>query len=97
MDITWRTLQLFLGDEGISEVSFATHDKRKLRCTCLGFSSIGKCKHTRFVKACLDKPEGNYAIQIPYDIPEEEADIAMETEEAWREFILKYGKVETID
>ena len=97
MSTTWRTLQLFLGDEGISEVSFASQDKRKLRCTCAAFNGPGKCKHTKFVRTRLDEPGGNYVVQIPHDTPDEETDLAMTDDGLWREFILKYGKVEIID
>jgi hypothetical protein len=40
---------------------------------------------------------GNYIVQIPQEVPDEDALEAMEDSDAWREFVLRYGKVETID
>jgi len=97
LDIEWRTVQLFLGSEGISEVALATHDTRKARCTCTAFSNSGRCKHIKFVKERLIEGDGNYNIQIPEDVPDEEAAEAMASLEDWREFVMKYGKIETID
>jgi hypothetical protein len=97
MDIDWRTVQLFLGDDGVCEVEVDSENSTKVRCSCKAFSKSARCKHSKFVRAKLLDNDGHYAIQIPVDISDEEAFIAMSSNESFREFILKYGKVEVID
>ena len=98
MDIDWRTVQLFLGEDGVSEVSIAAHDSRKVRCTCNSFFGSARCKHTKFVKQRMQENNGNYSISIPEEIDDEDAYEAMENgAESFREFVLKYGVVEVID
>jgi hypothetical protein len=98
MDISWRLVQLFLGDEGISEVSVAVHDNRKVRCSCAVFNSAGRCKHTKFVRAKILKNEGSYVVEvITKNIAEEFELTALDNEDSWRTFVYTHGKVEVID
>jgi hypothetical protein len=97
MDIEWRTVQLFLGEEGISETSVATHDNRKVRCSCAVFFSSGRCKHAKYVRNKMANNDGKYEVQIPVNVPDEDALEALGDNDAWREFIYKYGKVAVID
>ena len=97
MDIDWRTVQLFLGDEGVSEVAIAAHDSRKVRCTCSSFFSSARCKHTKFVKQRMQENGGNYAISIPEDVDDEDAYDAMGDSDTFRQFVIKHGVVEVID
>lgn len=97
MDIDWRLVQIFIGFDGISEVSIASHDNRKITCSCAVFMTSARCKHSKFVKAKMAESDGNYIVQIPEDIPDEDAVDAMMDAESWRDFVRKYAKVETID
>jgi hypothetical protein len=40
--------------------------------------------------------DGNYAILVPDDVPEDVADKASESPEAFRDFVLKYARVEVL-
>jgi len=97
MDIEWRLVQVFVGLDGVSEVSIASHDNRKANCTCEAFSKSARCKHTVFVKIRMSENDGNYNVQIPESVSDEDAIDAMMDPEAWRVFVRKYAKVEAID
>jgi hypothetical protein len=97
MEIDWRTVQLFLDDAGVFEVAIDADDSRTIKCDCKVFLKSSKCKHTKYVKTEIEHNNGNYAIKIPVDISDEEALDAMASAETFREFIIKYGKVEVID
>lgn len=96
LDIEWRTVQLFVSDEGVSEVEVDSDNPNKVRCTCTNFKSAARCKHTRFIKKAMEENNGHYNIQIPSDVPDEEAVIAMLDRELFRKFIIKYAKVEVL-
>ena len=97
MDIEWRTIQLFLGNEGVSEVSIDFEDRRKLSCTCDKFAMAARCKHTKFVREAMDSNGGDFNIDILGDVSHDDAVDAMTNAKAFREFIIKYGAVEVID
>jgi hypothetical protein len=97
MSIDWRTVQLFLGSDGVSEVQIDSDNSSKIRCSCNAFSKTSRCKHSKFVRNQIGNNDGHYAIQVPVDISDEYAMMAMSSAESFREFILKYGKVEVID
>jgi hypothetical protein len=97
MDIAWRTVQLFLEDYGVVEVEVDQENHNKARCTCQGFQRLAKCKHIKFVKDAMEENDGHYSIQIPVDVDENIAIAAMKSAESFRDFVIKYGKVEVID
>jgi hypothetical protein len=97
MDIKWRTVQFFLGEEGVSEVEVDSENTSKTRCSCRSFQMTARCKHVKFVKGRMEDSEGHYNIVIPEDVPDSAAVLAVQTPEAFRTFIMKYGKVEVID
>jgi hypothetical protein len=49
-----------------------------------------------FVTARMAENDGHYAILVPDDVPEEIADKANESAESFREFVLKYARVEVL-
>ena len=93
MEIDWRTVQLFLGDEGVSEVSVAEHDSKKVRCTCTVFASSSKCKHSRWVRQRMDENNGVFSVKVPDTMDDEEAIDALADVANFRDFVIKYGKV----
>jgi hypothetical protein len=95
-EISWRTVQLFLGEEGVSEVCIDAMDALNVKCTCPSFSKFRKCKHASFVLNKIDKNDGHYGVQIPENIDDDIAFEALEDEEAFRAFIIKYGKIEVL-
>lgn len=97
MQIDWRTVQLFLETDGVVEVQIDAENNQKIRCTCSSFNNATRCKHAKFVKKQMDANDGFYSIHIPEDVDDDAAFIAMSTPESFRDFIIKYGKVEVID
>lgn len=95
--IEWRTVQLFLGEDGISEVELDLSDNRNVRCSCARFNSrFGKCKHIKFIENAIVESGGQYSIQVPNSVDELEAALAFDDAEAFREFVVKYAKVEVL-
>lgn len=97
MEIDWRTVQLFLDENGVAEVEVDVENNKKVRCTCKTFSSSARCKHVKYVRNLMEQNDGHYSVQIDVNVPDEEAIKAMSTREGFREFVLKYAKVEVID
>ena len=96
MEIDWRMVQVFLGEEGVSEVEIDSENHKKVRCTCAAFKTSARCKHSKYVRNLMDQNDGHYSIQIPVHVPDDIAMEAMSSSASFREFILKYGKVEVI-
>jgi hypothetical protein len=97
MDITWRTVQLFLEDYGVAEVEVDQDNANKVRCTCPTFQKTAKCKHAKHIKQQMSQNDGHYSIYIPVNVDEHEAFQAMKSPELFREFVIKYGKVQVLD
>jgi hypothetical protein len=92
-----RLVQVFLGSNknpgpGVFEVS--TDKNGTLYCNCQGFIAKRNCKHVSFVKTRIENNNGNYPLEILRKATQEEADVAKESNEEYRRFIIKYGKIE---
>ena len=96
MDFEWRTVQFFIGDEGVSEVELDTDDSRIIRCSCKSFKASKKCKHANYVSSVVESSNGNYPVQVPEYVPDELAFEALEDAEEFRNFVIKYGKIEVL-
>lgn len=96
MKTSWRTVQLFISSQaaGIFEVEVDTAT-RKLRCSCPKWRKTFNCKHTRFVEDRMEI-NGHYSILIPEEVPEELALEANDSAEKFREFVVKYAKIEVL-
>lgn len=94
----WRTVQIFLEPSNLNiyEVEIDKENATKIRCNCRTFSSSKSCKHSHFVKKSMERNNGHYAIQIPADIPDELATESMEDAKLFRDFIIKYAKIEVV-
>ena len=97
VDTDWRTVQVFISSQaaGVFEVEVDT-TSRGVRCNCPVWKKHSLCKHTDFVVSRMRKDNGNYSIQIPNDVPEEMAIEASDDAQSFREFVLKYAKIEVI-
>lgn len=96
MEYDWRTIQLFLTNEGVCEVQADHNHPYKLQCSCRWFMKVGKCGHIKFVRENMENNDGHYTIQISAEIDPMDAAIALDDAEAFRDFIIKYGKVEVL-
>lgn len=97
MDISWRTVQFFLDDEGVSEVEVDQENGAKVRCDCLQFSRAARCKHAKYVKDAMVGNEGHYTLEVPVNVDDEEAFMAMVDATKFRNFVMKYGKVVVLE
>lgn len=94
-----RLIQVFLTQQqtpgpGIFEVSSDKSDN--LYCTCAGFKGRHFCKHVKFVKARIETNGGTYPLEISTRATPEDAVKAQESNPAFREFVIKYGKIEVL-
>lgn len=90
----WRTVQLFLGENGVCEVEVDSNKPSNIRCNCKEGST--RCAHVKHVRKIMDENDGHYTISVPAEIDEMEALVAMSSAEDFRKFIVKYGKVEVL-
>lgn len=96
VESAWRIVQQFISEQGVGifEVEVNT-DTKDTRCNCPTFLKKDSCKHVQFVNFRI-RNTGHYAILIPTDIPEEMAYQANDDPEKFREFVVKYAKVEVL-
>ena len=95
----WRTIQLFVASDGVAEVELETFNQKKVRCSCGTYASRKKCKHTKFVRKSMSKSSDGvtYSISVPEDVDDDEAMAAISDPKAFREFVIKHGKVIHLD
>lgn len=94
--IEWRTVQLFLSEDGVHEVELDIQDNRRMRCSCSRFSKFNKCKHIKWIDNKIIEHGGHYNIQVPSQVDEMEAVFAFDSAESFREFVVKYAKIEVL-
>jgi hypothetical protein len=94
--IDWRTVQLFLSDDGVHEVQLDLEDNRNQRCTCKKFQSFKNCRHVKWVEEAILEAGGHFSVEISTEIDDDEAVDAFDTPEKFRNFIIRYGRVEVI-
>ena len=92
-----RLVQVFLSNTktpgpGIYEVSVDKEDV--LHCNCPGFMSRSKCKHVNFVNNRIESNNGSYPLEISSKATQEDASHAQESNKAFREFVVKFGRIE---
>jgi hypothetical protein len=99
MTYDFRFVQLLLPQQnlsvpGIDEVSVGDTDE--FNCTCPGFSGRAKSKHVEFVKARIETNNGTYPLEISSRATTDDAAKAQKSSKDFREFIIKFGKVEVL-
>jgi hypothetical protein len=93
-----RLLQVFITHKstnpgpGIFEVS--TNASKKLSCTCPGFIAKAECKHADLVGKKIESAGGVYPFDFSEKVTTNDIRLAMESEELFRDFIIKYAKIE---
>jgi hypothetical protein len=68
-----------------------------MKCSCGAFAISRKCKHLRYVRREIVRNGGKYSIKISADIDDEDIVDAMKTAASFREFVLRYAKIEVLD
>ena len=92
-----RLLQVFLSKTqvpGPSIYEVSVDDEGSLFCTCPKFEERPFCKHTKFVLTRIEDNNGHYPLEILNKATEIEADLAKTSKDAYRSFIIRYGKIE---
>lgn len=92
----WRVVQLFLDDKGIHEFELDINDNRNVRCSCERFRRRTNCKHVAWMDDAIDRAGGHYTIQVPEVDEQLDLDEVMNDYDDFRDFIIKYAKVEVI-
>ena len=92
-----KLIQVFLSQSqtpgpGVYEVSADTSGN--LLCTCPGFKGRKSCKHSKFVQARIDSNNGTYPLEISKRATDEDTEKAKESLENFREFVIKFAKIE---
>ena len=87
-----KLIQVFLSQQttpgpAIYEVS--TTQEGDIICTCPGFNGRSTCKHAR-----IKNNNGAYPLEISKRATKEEADLAQVSTELFRDFIIRFGKIE---
>lgn len=97
MSAEWRILQVFLSPRqpAIYEVELNL-DSQEVRCTCPTYKGRQTCRHLKFVKARMDGNDGNYPLMVAEKAESENIEEVMSTPDKFREFVVKYGKVEVL-
>ena len=95
-----RLLQIFLSPTDspsalVSEVSIDL-DTDTLSCTCPGFRGRASCKHTKEVQDRIHTNGGTYPMEVSNRATKEDAKEAEKTEESFRKFVVKFGKIEVL-
>jgi len=91
----WIITQLFLSETGIHEV-YIHNKNHKVKCDCNGFITRGVCKHSKFVMTRLNNNGGVYPVEISNKADPIYVAEAANDPTAFREMLLKYGKIEAI-
>jgi hypothetical protein len=95
MDQDVKLIQIFLGASSTPAVfEVSTTQDGDLICNCPGYRGRRRCKHVQFVQARIDGNNGSYPLEISKRATQEEADKAQTSTELFREFIIKFGKIE---
>lgn len=97
MTNNFRLVQVFLSESntpgpGVFEVS--ADDDGRLYCTCPSFSNRKQCKHTKLVDTRIESNNGSYPLEILSKATEDDAAKAKLSNEEYRRFIIRYGKIE---
>lgn len=92
-----RVVQVFLSaaykpGPGIYEVT--ADGFGNLYCTCSFFVSNSNCKHCTFVEDKIKDNNGSYPLELLSKATAEEAEQAKLSGISYRDFIIKYGKIE---
>lgn len=91
----WQVTQLFLSETGVHEVDINL-DTKKLRCNCPGFSTRTACKHTRYVQERMKTNGGVYPVEVSNRAPSSESSFATLDPKLFRDFLIKYGKIQAL-
>lgn len=93
----WRTVQLFLSPRqpAIYEVQINL-DEEGIRCTCPTYKGKKTCRHSKFVHARMESNEGHYPLMVREEAEGEDISEVMATSESFRQFVVKYGKIEVL-
>jgi hypothetical protein len=92
-----KLIQVFLSPASAASVVISEvyiDGMSNLTCTCPGWRGKHSCKHTRLIQERIDNNGGIYKMEVSKKATMEEAALAHESDEAFRKFVVTYGKIE---
>ena len=97
----WRTIQFFLHAKDVAESEAGVCEVEgdgsgNFRCNCQVFSSGKVCRHVRFTMKRAESNNGMYPLKVSDKVSPKEIDVARKDPGTFREFVLKYGKIEVL-
>ena len=97
VDDKLRLLQVFLASSktpGPSIYEVLVDEDQRLQCTCPGYKGRNNCKHIKFVQSRIDSNSVSYPLEISSKATNEDASKAQRSNKDFRDFVIKYGKIE---
>ena len=92
-----RLIQVFLpktATPGVSIYEVSSDPDGVLYCNCAGYVDKGTCKHVRLVNSRIKENKGTYPLEMIAKSSKEEAEEARASAESFRNYIIKFGKIE---
>jgi hypothetical protein len=94
----WRTIRVFLDENGVDEVDWDMDNRTDLRCTCPQFARnqskpniSRKCKHVAYLLREM-KETGRFRLRLDKDIPDEVAQAALRDDPAaFRDLVIRHS------
>jgi hypothetical protein len=65
-------------------------------CSCPTFRVRKTCRHVKFVNARIESNDGHYPLMVNERAEMVAAGEALKNPEAFRDFVIKYGKIEVL-
>lgn len=93
----WRTVQVFLSPRhpAIYEVELDVTNA-DTRCSCPTFRAKDQCRHTKMIERRMDECDGQYPILLEAEVQESDISDSLHDPAKFREFIVRFGKVEVL-
>ena len=91
--VEWKTIKFFLSNDGVDEVQAST--EKDMRCSCNGFNARKHCKHIEWCNNTL-KDDGTFPVEISKYAPKDEIELAKTSHEAFRNLLIRWGKIEVL-
>lgn len=92
----WRTIQFFLLPTGSGVCEVESDVDGHFKCSCRTYDSRGACRHIRFVQNRSKSNNGVYPLKVSKRASSKEIATAQRDPKQFREFVIKYGKVEVL-
>lgn len=89
----WRTIRVFLDDNGVDEVDWDIDNPTMLRCTCFQYSrnASKRCKHIVFLLREARDNGGNFQVRLDKEVPDNVVTETLQDAKAFRDMVIRYS------